>query len=69
MQSAFMLVQLLERGSLLRRLAAARGRKVGDRFGSLKKLARRRRDSVRYGAGEDDGFARAEGLRIGLDPC
>jgi len=67
LQIAFILVQLLERGSLLRRLAAELGRKVWELFGSLKNLARRLLESVRYVAWEDDWFAQAEGLRIGFD--
>ena len=67
LQIAFILVQLLERGSLLRRLAAELGRKVWELFGSLKNLARRLLESVRFVAWEDDWFAQAEGRRIGLD--
>jgi hypothetical protein len=47
LQSAFLLVQLLERGSLLRRLAAELGRPVCKRCGSLKNVARRLLESVR----------------------
>jgi hypothetical protein len=69
LQIAFILVQLVERGSLLRRLAAEAGRPVWKLFGSLKNVARRLLDSVRYVAWEDGWFdARQAGaLRIGLD--
>src|SRR5207237_2876949 len=39
LQIAFILVQLLERGSMLRRLAEELGRPVGKLFGSLKNIA------------------------------
>jgi len=69
LQIAFLLVQLVERGSLLRRLAAEAGRPVWKLFGSLRNVARRLLDSVRFLAWEDDWFdARQAGtLRIGLD--
>jgi hypothetical protein len=67
LQIAFVLVQLLERGSLLRRLAAELGRKVWELFGSLKNLARRLLESVRFVAWEDEWFAQAKGMRIGFD--
>src|SRR5207244_2160270 len=41
LQIAFLIVQLLERGSLLRRLAAEWGQNVGQLFGSLKNIAQR----------------------------
>ena len=69
LQIAFLLVQLLERGSLLRRLAAEAGRPFWKLFGSLKNVARRLHDSVRYLAWEASWFdpAGARKLRIGLD--
>ena len=69
LQIAFVLVQLVERGSLLRRLAEEAGRPVGKLFGSLRNVARRLLDSVRFVAWEDDWFdPRPAGrLRIGLD--
>ena len=66
LQIAFLIVQLLERGSLLRRLAAELGRKVWELFGSLKNLARRLLESMRYVAWEDDWFTQASGMRIGF---
>ena len=69
LQIAFILVQLLERGSLLRRLAAEVGRPVWKLFGSLKNLARRLLESVRFMDWEESWFdARQAGkLRIGVD--
>jgi hypothetical protein len=69
LQIAFILVQFLERGSLLRRLAATIGRPVGKLFGSLKNIARRLLESVRYVAWEESWFDahQAGALRIGLD--
>jgi hypothetical protein len=69
LQIAFILVQLLERGSLLRRLAAALGRPVWKLFGSLKNVARRLLDSVRFVPWEEAWFdaGQAGRFRIGLD--
>jgi hypothetical protein len=62
-------VQLLERGSLLRRLAAEAGRPFWKLFGSLKNVARRLLDRVRYVAWEASWFdpAQMRKLRIELD--
>ncbi len=69
LQIAFVLVQLLERGSLLRRLAEEAGRPVWKLFGSLKNVARRLLESLRYQEWQASWFdARGAGkLRIGLD--
>lgn len=69
LQIAFIFVQLLERGSLLRRLAAETGRPVWKLFGSLKNVARRLLDSIRFVAWEESWFdaEEAAGLHIGLD--
>jgi hypothetical protein len=69
LQIAFVLVQLLERGSLLRRLAEEAGRPVWQLFGSLKNVARRLLDSVRFVAWDEARFdaAQARDVRIGLD--
>jgi hypothetical protein len=69
LQIAFILMQLLERGSLLRRLAEEAGRPVWKLFGSLKNVARRLLDSVRFVAWEEAWFdpQQAAKLRIGLD--
>ena len=69
LQIAFIVVQLVERGSLLRRLAEELGRPVWKLFGSLKNVAQRLRESVRFLAWEDSWFdpGQAGKLRIGLD--
>jgi hypothetical protein len=69
LQIAFILIQLLERGSLLRRLAAEAGRPFWQLFGSLKNVARRLLESVRFVAWEEGWFdpAAASRLHIGLD--
>jgi hypothetical protein len=69
LQVAFVLVQLLERGSLLRRLAAEEGRPVWKLFGSLKNVARRLLESVRFVAWEEEWFdaQSTAQLHIGFD--
>jgi hypothetical protein len=69
LQIAFILVQLLERGSLLRRLAEAGGRTVGKLFGSLKNIARRLLESLRFESWAEEWFdpKQAGRLRIRLD--
>jgi hypothetical protein len=69
LQIAFLLLQLLERGSLLRRLAAEAGRPFWKLFGSLKNVARRLLDSVRFVAWEESWFEprQAGKLRVELD--
>jgi hypothetical protein len=69
LQIAFVLVQLLERGSLLRRLAAETGRAFAKLFGSLKNVARRLLDSMRFLEWQQEWFepCQARKLRIELD--
>ena len=69
LQIAFILTQLWERGSLLRRLALECGRPLGKLFGSLRNVARRLLDSIRYVAWPEWWFdaALARKLRIVLD--
>jgi hypothetical protein len=69
LQIAFILMQLLERGSLLRRLAAELGRPFFKLFGSLKNVARRLLDSIRFTAWSEAWFdpTRVGKLRLGLD--
>jgi hypothetical protein len=69
LQLAFVLVQLLERGSLLRRWAEEVGRPFWKLFGSLKNVAERLLDSVRFVAWPEGWFDRAQAaaLHIGLD--
>src|SRR5207237_453528 len=69
LQIAFLLMQLVERGSLLRRLAEEVGRPVWKLFGSLKNVARRLLDSVRFVGWQEEWFDPREAgkLRIALD--
>jgi hypothetical protein len=69
LQIAFIVVQLLERGSLLRRLAEEVGRPVWKLFGSLKNVARRLLESIRFTAWEEAWFDphQAATMRIGFD--
>jgi hypothetical protein len=69
LQIAFMLVQLLERGSLLRRLADELGRPLWKLFGSLKNVARRLLESLRFLVWDEAWFdaALAGKLRIGIE--
>jgi hypothetical protein len=69
LQIAFIVVQLLERGSLLRRLAEEAGRPVWKLFGSLRNVARRLLDSVRYLEWEESWFdaKQAGKQRIGIN--
>jgi hypothetical protein len=69
LQIAFILVQLVERGSLLRRLAAEAGRPVWKLFGSLKNVARRLLESLRFLEWEETWFDRAQAatVRINFD--
>jgi hypothetical protein len=64
LQIAFILVQLLERGSLLRRLAEECGRPVWKLFGSLKNVARRLLDSVRFTCWAEDWFDVQQAARV-----
>lgn len=69
LQIAFIITQLLERGSLLRQLAAAVKRTPLQLFGSLANLAYRLRDALAYFIWPDDYFdaAAAAARRIRLD--
>jgi hypothetical protein len=70
LQIAFILVQLLERGSLLRRLAEGLGKKTAlHLFGSLKNIARRLLESLRFFIWPEDSFdtQTASRLSISLD--
>ena len=68
-QIAFILIQLLERGRLLRRLAEELGRPVWKLFGSLKNVARRLLESLRFVPWAAEWFdpGGAARLRLGLD--
>jgi hypothetical protein len=70
LQIAFIIVQLLERGSLLRRLAEQEGKPTAVAFfGSLKNIARRLLESVRYCIWPEESYAAslAAAIHIGLE--
>jgi hypothetical protein len=69
LQIAHMILQLVEAGSLLRKLAAEFGRTPLQLFGSLKNLARRLLEAFRYIALNDQAFdpLRAASIQIRLD--
>jgi hypothetical protein len=69
LQIAFIIMQLLERGSLLKQLAAELGRTPLQLFGSLKNLARRLLEAMRYLRLPEESFdPQAAGrLKIHLD--
>ena len=69
LQIAFILTQLLERGSLLRQLAAERGRTPVQLFGSLANIAQLLRESLTYRLWPAECFdaQAARRRRIGLD--
>jgi hypothetical protein len=67
LQIAFILTQLLERGSLLRQLVECRGRSARVVFGSLANIAQQLREAVRYCPWPEECFDSAAALarRIG----
>jgi hypothetical protein len=70
LQIAFIIVQLLERGSLLRRLAQQQGKRTAvELFGSLKNMARRLLESVRQRQWPEASYdaTRAAAVHIGLE--
>jgi len=69
LQIAFMITQLLERGSLLRQLVEDLGKGVRAVFGSLANLAVQLREALKYCLWPEDCFdpLTASGRRIGLD--
>jgi len=64
LQMAFMLTQLLERGSLLRQFSADLGSSVLKVFGSLKNVARRLLEGLRHCRLEASGVGEATRHRI-----
>ena len=64
-----MILQLVEAGSLLRNLAAEFGRTPLQLFGSLKNIARRLLESLRYCVWPEQSYdaEAAARLHIGLD--
>jgi hypothetical protein len=69
LQIAHIILQVVEAGSLLRKLAAEYGRTPWQLFGSLKNLARRLLEAFRYIALSDQAFdpQHAAGLQIRFD--
>jgi len=69
LQIAHMILQLVEKGSLLRRLAAEVGKTPWTMFGSLKNMAERLRESVRYLCWPAEAFdaEAAQQMQIRLD--
>jgi hypothetical protein len=70
LQIAHVLLQLVEKGSLLRRLAQEQGKRTAvELFGSLKNMAQRLLDSLRYRHWPDGAFDRADtgAIQIRLD--
>lgn len=69
LQIAHIIIQLLEYGSLLRALAERFGKTPLQLFGSLKNIARRLLESLRYYRWSEDCFdpTRASRLRVSLD--
>lgn len=68
LQIAHLLLQLLAKGSLLRRLVEAWHTTVGGWFGSLKNIGKRLLESLRYVAWPEESFTRSpRGQRVLLD--
>jgi len=69
LQIAFIITQLLERGSLLRQLTAELGPGVRGVFGSLANIAQQLREALKYCRWPEDCFDAwaAQGRRVGLD--
>ena len=65
LQMAHLLLQLLEKGSLLRQLAERQGKKTAVAlFGAVKNMAQRLLESLRYRHGEDEAFDVAAAAKI-----
>ena len=70
LQIAHLLLQLVEKGSLLRQLAQEQGKRTAvELFGSLKNMAQRLLESLRYRHWPDEAFDRAGAgaIQIRLD--
>ena len=70
LQIAHLLLQLVEKGSLLRHLAQEQGKRTAvELFGSLKNMAQRLLESLRYRPWSDEAFDRAaaSAIQIRLD--
>jgi hypothetical protein len=64
LQIAHLLLQLVEKGSLLRQLALELGRTPVQLFGSLKNMAQRLLESVRYRSWPEAAYAAAAAMQI-----
>lgn len=64
LQIAHLLLQLLEKGSLLRQLAAEVGKTTLGLFGSLRNLARRLLESVRYLDWPEEAFSKKAAKQV-----
>jgi len=69
LQIAHIILQLLETGSLLQRLARPHGKTALELFGSLKRIARRLLECFRYYRLPDEAYADGTAIRIRLDTC
>jgi hypothetical protein len=71
LQIAHIILQMLEKGSLLRRLARKTGKSTVDLFGSLKNIARRLLEAFRYARLPDEAYDSvvAASVQIRLDSC
>ena len=67
LQIAHIILQLLEMGSLLGRIARAHGKTAVGLFGSLKRIARRLLECSRYYRLPDEAYAEGTAIRIRLD--
>jgi len=70
LQIAHLLLQLIEKGSLLRQLAQEQGKRTAvELFRSLKNMAQRLLESLRYWHWSDEAFDRtgARSIQIRLD--
>jgi hypothetical protein len=67
LQIAHIILQLLEMGSLLQRLARTHGKTPLELFGSLKRIARRLLECFRYYRLPDEAYAAGTTIRIRLD--
>jgi len=67
LQIAHIILQLLEMGRLLPRIARAHGKTVLGLFGSLKRIARRLLECFRYYRLPDEAYADGTAIRIRLD--
>jgi hypothetical protein len=69
LQIAHLMLQLLEKGSLVRQLAAEVGKSVLELFGSLRNIARRLLESLRYQCWPEEVFeaSAGQGMQIRLE--